>query len=92
MGYFIVDYTQQTSHDFEFYLSLSVFSISKMVDRIECIGLIGYIFIVMKSHKIFEEDFRMLLSPCSIWLIGTSGVGLARGLFSVIPDSIFKTT
>ena len=28
--------------EFEFYLTFSVFSIRKMVDRIECIALIGY--------------------------------------------------
>ena len=44
----------------------------------------------MKTHKKLKEAVRTFLSPCSIWSIGTSGVGLARELFTVIPDNTFK--
>ena len=44
----------------------------------------------MKTHKKLKEVLRTFLSLCSIWMMGTSGVGLAKGLFTVIPDNTFK--
>ena len=46
--------------------------------------------IVMKTHKNLKEALGTFLSPCSIWSIGTSAVGLARRLFTVIADNTFK--